>query len=190
MTKREKNMSLFDKKSQEEKDVVNEKNETVGVQNVSDDKDKQISELEDKVKELENNWKRALADYQNLTKRTQDEVANIAKYSSQNVIFKFLEILDHLEEAQKHLSDKGIELVIKLFEDALKNEGVLEMKRLNQKFDPNFDECVDKRPASAEATAGEGKEENIVVEVIRKGYLIKGKVLRPAKVIVKVKKNI
>lgn len=161
-----------------------------------ENKDIKIQELENKIKELDNNWKRALADYQNLVKRSQEEIVSVVSYGNRHLLIKILEILDHLEEAQKHLSDKGIELVIKLFEDALKSEGVLEMKRLNQKFDPNFDECVDKRPASADPPAGEagamageaGEKNNIIVEVVRRGYLFKDKVMRPAKVVVEVSK--
>ncbi len=132
-----------------------------------------IEDFKNKIKELEKNWLRALADYQNLLKRTQGEKYDAVLYGAQNTLLKFLNILDHLEEAQNTLT-------IKLFKDVLKSEGVCEMDRLNQEFDPNFDECVDKR---------EGKNDNEVIEIIKKGYLIREKVLRPAKVIVEIVKN-
>jgi molecular chaperone GrpE len=96
------------------------------------------------------------------------------------LLVKFLDILDHLEVAQKHLNDKGLDLVIKLFKDYLKEEGVEEMERLDKTFDPEFDECLDMR---------QGEKNNIVVEVAKKGYLYKSKVLRVAKVIVEVNKK-
>ncbi len=140
---------------------------------------KRIDELESKIAELDNNWRRALADYQNLVKRTQNEKADIALYGNQNIILKFLDILDHLEEAQKHVSDKGIELVIKLFRDALKSEGVSEIECKDCEFNPEFHECVDKRV---------GEKNNVIIEVVKKGYMLKDRVLRPAKVIVEVNK--
>jgi molecular chaperone GrpE len=146
----------------------------------ADDKDNKISELENKVKELDNNWRRALADYQNLQKKMIESQLEIAQYGSKNLLVKFLDILDHLEEAQKHLADKGIELVIKLFKDYLKTEGVEEMERMGKVFDPEFDECLDMR---------QGEKNNIIIEVVKKGYAYKSKVLRVAKVIVEVNKK-
>jgi len=145
-----------------------------------DNKDIKIAELEEKVKESENNWKRALADYQNLQKRMAENQLELIQYGSANLLLKFLDILDHLEEAEKHLKDKGIELVIKLFIDYLKEEGVSEKERLGEKFDPVYDECLDKR---------QGEKDNIVVEVAKKCYTYKSKVLRVAKVVVEVNNN-
>jgi molecular chaperone GrpE len=153
----------------------------------ADDKDKKIIELEAKVKELDNNWRRALADYQNLTKRSQEEMVNAVRYGCQNVIFKFLEILDHLEEAQKHLKDKGLELIIAQFKIVFKSEGIVEIEALNKNFDPVYHECLEMRPARLPARQGD--KDNVIIEVARRGYLFKDKVLRPAKVVVEVKQK-
>ena len=138
-----------------------------------------MEELKNKVKELDNNWRRALADYQNLQKRIISDQQEFMQYGSKNLLVKFLDILDHLEAAEKNLNDKGLELVIKLFKDYLKEEGVSEMERLNKKFDPVYDECLEMR---------KGDKDNVVIEVARKGYKYKSKVLRVAKVVVEVKK--
>lgn len=148
--------------------------------NKKQEESREMEELKNKVKELENNWKRALADYQNLQKRVSAERDDYQKYGTQILLLKFLDILDHLEGAAKHINDKGLDLVIKLFKDVLKSEGIEEMERLNQKFDPNFDECIEKR---------EGNKDNIIIEIARKGYKIREKILRPAKVIVEVNKK-
>lgn len=162
----------------QQKQNDDEQNKTSGQVKV-DEKDVKIKKLEDKVHELDNNWRRALADYQNLTKRTQEEITNAVLYGCQSVLFKFLEILDHVEEAQKHLNDKGLELVISQFKNVFKSEGVEEINALNQIFDPIFHECVDMK---------NGEKNNVIIEILRKGYLYKGRVLRPAKVVVEVKK--
>jgi molecular chaperone GrpE len=160
-----------------QKQINDDNQQEVEVQ--KDDKDLKIEELENKVKELDNNWKRALADYQNLQKKMAENQLEMIQYGSRNLLIKFLDILDHLEEAQKHLADKGIELVIKLFKDYLKEEGAEEMERLGKIFDPVYDECLDMR---------NGEKNNIVIEVAKKGYTYKSKVLRVAKVIVEVNK--
>lgn len=160
-----------DQNTKKTQDVTSDKS------NEKPEENKKVEELKNKITELEENWKRALADYQNLSKRTDEDVANAILYGNQGLILKFLEILDHLEEAQKHLKDKGIELVIKRFSELLKNEGVSEIKSIGQIFDPKQHECVDKKT---------GNKDNVVIEVLRRGYMIRNRVIRPARVIVEV----
>lgn len=132
-----------------------------------------IKELEDKVKDFENHWKRALADYQNLEKRVRAEKEEWNKFASIKIIEKLLPLLDTLEKAVEHLKDNGLELLEKQFRDLLKEEGVLEIEALGKTFDPNVHECVDTE---------EGEEENKIVKVYTKGYKIGDKIIRPAKV--------
>lgn len=143
------------------------------------EKDVRIKQLEAKIKELDNSWRRALADYQNLQKRVSADRDDYVKYGSALILLKFLDVLDNLKEAAKHIKDKGLDLVINLYENVLKSEGVEEMERLGKEFDPEFDECVEKR---------EGKDNNKIIEIVKNGYLLRGRVLRPSKVIVEVKK--
>ena len=70
-----------------------------------------IKDLEVKIVELENNWKRALADYQNLQKRTAEEKLSFVSFANSNVIRKLLPILDNLEMVQKHINDEGISMI-------------------------------------------------------------------------------
>ncbi len=163
---------------QQRQDEIQKDNTPVSIK--VDEKNARIKELEDRVKELDNNWKRALADYQNLVKRSEVEVISAASYGNRSLLIKFLEIFDHLEEAQKHLKDKGLELIILQFNNILKTEDVVEIEALGKVFDPIFHECIEMRP---------GEKDKIVTEIIRKGYLYKDRVLRPAKVIVEVKQK-
>ena len=66
---------------------------------------------------LEDQLKRALADYHNLEKRVEEERKLLSALASAIVIEKFLPVLDNLENAQKHLNDQGLEMVIKQFRD-------------------------------------------------------------------------
>lgn len=128
-----------------------------------------------KNQQLETQLKRALADYQNLERRIEEERKLLGQLSSMLIIEKFLPVLDNLENAQAHLNDQGLEMVIKQFKDVLLNEGVGEIDAARSQFNPNFHEAVE---------VTEGPDEGRIVKVIRKGYKINDKVLRPAQVIV------
>ena len=72
----------------------------------------EIEQLKTRCEELENNWKRALADYQNLQKRNTEERSSIIDFSSFHLLGRFLSILDNLELLYKHNKDKALEMVI------------------------------------------------------------------------------
>lgn len=131
------------------------------------------NDLKKEIEELTNRWKRAVADYQNLEKRYEREKEDFVKFANANLILKLLNVLHHLEEALIHLKDQGLQMVVNEFKQILKDEGVEEIGCQGEQFNPQLMEAV-------ESVAGE--EENRVVEVIKKGYLLKGKVLIPAKV--------
>lgn len=128
---------------------------------------------EQKNKQLEEQLKRALADYDNLKKRNQEEKQAVVKLANTVLLVKFLEILDNLEAAQKNLNDQGLELVIKKFHDTLTAENVTEIEAEGKDFDPNLHEAI---------SVIEGTDDGKVVQVLQKGYEIDGRVLRPARV--------
>lgn len=132
----------------------------------------------EKIKQLEDQLKRALADYANLKKRAEEERQTVVKFANTVLIVKFLEILDNLETAQKNLNDQGLELIIKKFKDTLASENIKEIEAENKLFDPNLHEAI---------SLVDGEEDNQIVEILQKGYELDGKVLRPARV--KVTKN-
>ncbi len=132
-----------------------------------------------KHEELENQLRRTLADYQNLERRVSEERQLLGKLSTALLIEKILPVLDNLENAQKHLNDSGLELVVKQFKDVLATEGVEEIEAEGQEFDPNLHEAIE---------AEEGEEDNKVTKVVAKGYKIEDRVIRPARVVVS-KKN-
>ena len=122
--------------------------------------------------QLENQLKRSLADYQNLKKRIETDKDEFIKFASATVIDKLLSVLDDLERAETHLKDKGLKLALDQFRQVLKSEGVEELKVINTDFDPQTSDCQQlvKGP------------KNKIINIIQKGYLLNGKVLRPAKV--------
>ena len=133
-----------------------------------------------KFLDLEEKYKRALADYQNLQKRTEREKEEFLKFANSSLILKFLDIKDQLEKAEEQLKDEGLSLILKNFDQILRSEGVEEIKSEGEKFDPSLFECVGLVKVEKEDL------EDRVVEVVRKGYKIKvggeERVLRPSQV--------
>ncbi|MCK5211476.1 nucleotide exchange factor GrpE [Candidatus Parcubacteria bacterium] len=130
--------------------------------------------------ELEGKYMRALADYQNLLKRTTEEKQEFAKYANEGCVREILPVYDNLRISLEHIDveakgngwAEGIKYVVKQFAEILKNMGVEEIKAKGKKFDHN----------TMEAIEGEGEK---VKEVVRPGYKLKDKVIIPAKVILK-----
>jgi len=133
-----------------------------------------IKNLEKKTNDLENNWKRALADYKNLEKRIFEDKEQLAFYIKKQTIESTLPFLDNLEKIEEHIKDKGLELTLKDFKQTLSSMGVEEIKALGDDFDSSKMEAV-------EISKG---EKNKVLKILSKGYLLNGKLLRPARVIV------
>ena len=128
--------------------------------------------LKGQLAEMENNWKRALADYKNLEKRTIEERTDLIQFGVLIFTMKLLPILDSLEMLEIHLNDVGLNLTIKEFKQTLKSEGLLEIDVLGKTFNPGNMEAI-------EVVDG---EKDKVTHVLQKGYLFKEKLLRPARV--------
>lgn len=131
-----------------------------------------IAPEENKIEELTNAWKRALADYKNLERRCGEERGAIIKFANFVLLERLVPVFDNLENLSTHINDKGLEIITKQLADILKDEGIEEIKAVGENFDPMFMEAI-------EAVEG---EENKVVEVVLKGFKLQEKVLRPARV--------
>lgn len=122
-------------------------------------------------------YQRALADYQNLQKRVEREKDQIMEFSASVILYKLLEVFDNLLNAQSHLKDPGLEMVISGFRKVFEDEGMQEIAVEPQvtEFDPHFHEAV---------TEVSGEPDGTIAEVIKTGFTIRDKVLRPATVTV------
>jgi len=135
----------------------------------------------DRVKDLEDKLLRLAADFDNYKKRSVKENDMMKEGAVGETLRKLLPIVDDFEIAISHMQgikDKefkhGMELIYAKLLDLLKREGVEEMKALGEKFDPYRHEAI----------RYEKGEEEKIMEVVQKGYMFRGKVLRFAKVIV------
>jgi molecular chaperone GrpE len=131
-----------------------------------------LDQLIDKVNDLDDKWRRALADYDNLEKRFAQEKESITKFLNAGLVEKILVIVDDLERAADHIKDKGLTMILHKLVSLLKSEGLAEITAAKQPFDPVTMDCVDLVKGTA----------NTVTDVVQKGYMFNGRVLRPAKV--------
>lgn len=175
------------KKKQDEKFVINEETK----EEIQDNKlneemlklEEEIRTLTEENKTLQEKVKLAQADLVNYRKRKDEETANILKYANTDIIKDLLNVSDNLERALKNkdVSDElkkylsGFEMIYENLKTILNNYGVSEINRVGEVFDPNLEqalmtECV------------EDKDDDIVLEVLLKGYKLKDRVIRPASV--------
>ena len=128
---------------------------------------------EKELEDIKNQLKRALADYSNFQRRVEEEKKSLVNIANGNLLGRFLGILDVLEQGVKHEQNEGIDLAVKKFKEVLASENVKEIEALGQKFNPALQEAVE---------VVKGGQEDKVIEVLEKGYMLEGKVIRPAKV--------
>lgn len=132
--------------------------------------------------ELEHYAKRMQADFENYKKRTQTEKSEFARYANTDLILQILPVLDNFRLAVKHLPEDlaendwvaGIRHIESQLEQILSSEGVETITADGSQFDPNVHEAVEE--VASDKPPGE------IVEEIRRGYRLNGKVIRPAKV--------
>lgn len=147
-------------------------------------KSKKDAELEKVKAELESKndlLLRTAAEFDNFKKRTERERAGVAEYAKANVIKELLPILDNIDRAAA-LEDKtgadyikGIEMIVKQFEALVGKLGITEVAKVGDTFDPNCHEAV-------MHIEDENLGENVIAEVLQKGFKIGDTVIRPAMV--------
>ncbi|MBW2969161.1 nucleotide exchange factor GrpE [Candidatus Woesearchaeota archaeon] len=139
--------------------------------------DNKIKELEQQIKEITNDLKRVQADFSNKCKQIDKEKQEFIEYASGSFICKLLPIVDELEISLKNIQNsedkKGIQMILEKMKKLLSEEGVKEIKCKGEKFDPFKHEAIQYE---------EGTEEGKITQELQKGYELKGKLLRSAKV--------
>ena len=136
---------------------------------------------------MENKLKYNQAELINYRKRKDEETANMLKYANQDLILELIPIADNFERAIKlddyNLNDElskflaGFKILYSHLIETLKKFGVEEIETVDKPFDPKLHEAL---------MVGNDKEkpDDVVIECLLKGYTLKGKVIRPAKVMV------
>ena len=166
-------------------EIKNEQVETPETEKKEKKKSKKNSELEALKAELEaknDQLMRTAAEFDNYKKRTEREKASVAEFAKAGLIKQLLPILDNIDRASLADSDsaeyiKGIEMIVKQFQAITANMNIEEIAKAGDQFDPNFHEAV---MHVEDDTLGE----NVIAEVLQKGYKIGDTVIRPAMVAV------
>lgn len=132
--------------------------------------------------ELDDRYKRILAEFENFKKRSSKERDSLYHSIFSDVVEVILPVLDNLEnavkvETQDEEYKKGIELVLKQFQEVLASKGVEEIKAVGETFDPELHEAVS-------SIQDENLGEKEIAQEYRKGYKIGSRVIRHSMVVV------
>jgi molecular chaperone GrpE len=127
-------------------------------------------------------WKRAKADYENLKRRTEEDKKKTAELLNAELISEILPIVDNFENAYKNIPEgiknndwvKGIVLIKNQLEKFLHDNEVYTIKSEGEEFNPEWHEAVE--------LINSDEKKGTIVEVVQKGYKLKNKVIRPARV--------
>ena len=130
-------------------------------------------------------YTRAVADLENFRKRTLREKEELRLFATFGLMEDVIPILDNLglglaaarQETEARGIVDGVALVLEQFKSALARHGLKELNPAGQRFDPNFHECIAHQPSA-------GVPEEHVSQVVRFGYTLNSRLLRPASVIV------
>ena len=156
----------------------------------NDKENELIVELNNKIKELESKLLYKDADLINYRKRKDEEVSNLLKYSNLDMASELLIVVDDLERAIKIDDDvlddelskflSGFKMIYTRLINILNNFEIKEIEALGKEFDPRYHQAVLTDNVS-------DKGNNIILDVLQKGYMYKDKVIRPAMVKVNIK---
>lgn len=147
---------------------------------------KELEDVKKKSAETNDKYLRMVAEFDNYRRRTSKERLEFVATAGEDVIKGILPVLDDFEHALKLLGETnsnqecidGTQLIYKKLTDYLKTKGVAEIKAVGETFDTDYHEAV------AQIPAPDPRQKNMVVEVIQKGYTLKGKIIRYAKVVI------
>jgi molecular chaperone GrpE len=144
----------------------------------------EIEKLKKQCDEYLNGWKRAKADYINFKKESEEKQKALFDFATASFVIQMIPIYDNLKKALTNIPAdlnnswvEGVKQIKKQFEEFLKANEITEIKTVGEKFNPEFHEAVSKEKR-------EGVASGIIISEAASGYLMKDKVLIPAKVVV------
>ena len=146
-------------------------------------KDKKLEELQNEVNTLKDKNMRIAAEMVNTLRRKDEETNRLLKYSNESLITELLPVIDNFERALNvdatsndiESYQKGMTMIYNSLKSILEKYEVKEIDAIDKEFDPSYHQAVMQEEK-------DGTKENIVIEVLQKGYTYKDKVIRPAMV--------
>ena len=141
----------------------------------------ETEKLKAEIEEKKNQYLRLQADFENFRRRTRQEKEELGNVVTQTILKDMLPLLDNFERAlasdnkDSEGFHKGVEMIYNQFAEALKKNGLEYIETEGKKFDPNFHQAV------MRVQNPELEDETIAAE-LQKGYIVKGRVVRPSMV--------
>jgi molecular chaperone GrpE len=162
-------------------DQVREKKE-----NAPEGSETEVDRLESELQELKDKYLRLYAEFENYKKRTLREKIELMSSAAQDTMTALLPVLDDFDRAKKsadaegskEVFSEGVKLVYNKLYATLRQKGLKEMESDGQAFDPELHDAITEIPAPSEDLKGK------IVDTIEKGYYLKDKIIRHAKVVV------
>ncbi len=178
MKKKEKELKHKEKKEEQAKKINKD---------VKDEEklSEELEKLKEANAELRDTLLRKVAEFENYKRRTENEQANLLKYSGEHIITGLLPFIDDFERSLKHIKDAknvnavydGLKLVFDKLMKNLNEQGISKIEAVGKPFDVNYHEAIMQRKE-------ESAEPNTVLDEIETGYVYKDRVIRHSKVIV------
>ena len=175
--------------TEDDDNKINDPDESVNIESENiEDSEKELSEIEILQKKHDENYDallRATAEIENIKKRSQKEVENAYKYSTESILQEIIPIYDSLslscnlsdEKTTKEQLDEGNKLLLSMFQKIFEKNNIEEINPQGESFNPEFHQAI--------STIENNNEENDkITEVVQKGYLLNNRVIKPDLVIV------
>lgn len=147
--------------------------------------EERVKELEAELAQAREDKLRALAEMENVKRRLTREKEEFCKFANEGLLASLLPVLDNLDMALAYAEKsevckgfvQGVEMTRKVFLDILAGHGLEPVGETGEEFNPEWHEAMGSQPS---ADVPEGR----VCELMQKGYKLKGRLLRPAKVLI------
>ena len=147
------------------------------------DEKKELERLKKERDEYLDGWKRAKADFLNYKKEQKGRIEILAAYANEELLKDVLPVLDNLERAEENIPEKkkneqtikGFIQIAEQLREFLKSQGVEELDAGEKEFNPEFHEALSEVEVK-------GKKSGEIAEIIEKGYMWRGRLLRATKV--------
>ena len=175
--------------TEDDDNKINDPDESINPESEDiQDSEKELSEIEILQKKHDENYDallRATAEIENIKKRSQKEVENAYKYSTESILQEIIPIYDSLslscslsdEKITKEQLDQGNKLLLSMFQKIFEKNNIEEINPEGESFNPEFHQAI--------STIENNNEKNDkITEVVQKGYLLNNRVIKPALVIV------
>jgi molecular chaperone GrpE len=173
-------LTVMSKQKQDNNDTKEEKKPEVTIEEF-ETMQTELQTLQENFESVNGQFKRALADYQNLEKRVAEGRSEMNSWAVNDLLRQIAQVMHYFDQAFKGVSEeeqqsnwfKGVKMANLQLAQVLQNAGLEEIETDGQ-FDPALHEAVDTKDG----------EDGKILEVVEKGYKLNGKILKPARVIV------